>query len=120
MANKIITITPSLDGKNTQAKLANQGYTYNEAGLTYNQPGKQYGGIYQRDQDIIPTLSLAKNVVPTAFSSRVQPSSKGVVPTVSLANNIKPSIFAFSDIYTRPEAPLGKAGPGWFMYLNLD
>jgi hypothetical protein len=38
----------------TQALLADQGYTYNQAGLTYDQLGVQYGGVYNQDQDVLP------------------------------------------------------------------
>lgn len=43
----------------TQALLADQGYTYNQAGLTYNQVGVMYGGIYNQNQDSIPSLFVA-------------------------------------------------------------
>ena len=44
----------------TQAQLADQSYTYNQAGLTYNQIGVQYSGIYNTNQDVLPMLSVAK------------------------------------------------------------
>src|SRR5438034_3617987 len=68
----------------SQAQLANQGYTYNELGLTYNQVGVQYGGIYNTNQDVIPTISMA--------------------------TNIRPSVFAFSDIYTQKVTPPANSG----------
>ncbi len=65
MNQKAIDIIPSLIIQRTDAQLLEQGYTYNQAGMTYNQAGVSYGGVYQVAQDILPEISLAKDVIPT-------------------------------------------------------
>lgn len=60
-------ISPSLIGENTQAQVKDQGYTYNQAGFSYNQIGVMYGGIYNQNQDIIPIVSLAEQIVPSIY-----------------------------------------------------
>ncbi len=57
-------INPQVYIKNTQAKLADQGYTYNQAGFTYNQVGVTYGGAYNLEGDIVAAISFAETVIP--------------------------------------------------------
>ncbi|MHB9161548.1 MAG: hypothetical protein ACYC6W_11800 [Nitrosotalea sp.] len=47
----------------TQAFLAEQGYTYNQVGFSYNQAGIIYGGFSAKNTDIVPIVitSLAEN-----------------------------------------------------------
>lgn len=47
-------ITPIISGYNTDAQLADQGNTFNQAGHTFNQAGDIFGGVYNRNQDIFP------------------------------------------------------------------
>ena len=58
---------PNIIVGDSQTKVADQGYTYNQAGLTYNQAGVQYGGVYLVDQNILP---LVASVSPILFSNQ--------------------------------------------------
>lgn len=62
-------ITPNLTGGTTNAKVYDQGYTYNQSGFTYNQAGVAYGGVYNVDQDIVPLVSLAQQPYPIIFGN---------------------------------------------------
>lgn len=94
MSNTAKQITPTIFGKNTNALVANQGYAYNQAGFTYNQAGWMYGGVYNTNQDVIPTIATAKIITP--------------------------SITAFGQPYTT-HSPINNqktVGPGWFMFVS--
>lgn len=80
----------------TNAKLANQGYTYNQAGFTYNQAGVQYGGVYLQNQDVMPMVFGAKLTQPMNLFIIDQYTSNVVPPP----NNQK------------------IVGPGWWMYVS--
>lgn len=104
-----ITITIPI----TQALLANQGYTYNQSGLTYNQTGVQYGGVYNYNEDVIPSLFVAK---------LEQPSLNILTDFISLTApeiNISPLELSFTDIYkvTSIEKNIS-LGPGFFMFIT--
>lgn len=79
----------------TQAQLADQGYTYNQPGFTYNQAGWQYGGIYNQNQDLAPVF----------FNDT--------------ASFISLSISGIVDIYKPPPVPNNQkvVGIGWWMYI---
>lgn len=81
----------------TNALLENQGYIYNQAGFTYNQPSVMYGGLWNNNWDSIPLLIDSKNIIP--------------------------SIASITDIYTPfvPTPPGGNRqslGPGFFMFIT--
>ena len=87
-----ITIKISL----TDAQLADQGYTFNEAGQTFNEAGVEFGGVYYRNQDVVPMV----------FTSQLQ----------------YPKYMRIYDIYTHPAIPPGPnnqivVGCGWFLYI---
>lgn len=139
-------IIPSLSLGNTNAIVLDQGYTYNQSGFTYNQAGVDYGGVYQQ-QDIIPTISFAMNLPPTAIAQKTQVQlfnqgyvynqagftynqigvdyggiyniNQDISPLVSFAGDLVPSIIGYADIYSQPQPSTGKSGPGWFMFLDL-
>ena len=60
---KISTIKPILIVQRTNKQLIDQGYTYNESGITYNQAEVKYGGL--DDYDISPLVSQAREIKPT-------------------------------------------------------
>ena len=49
----------------TQAKVYNQGYSYNQDGFSYNQPNVNYGGVTNYNQDVMPILADYISVQPT-------------------------------------------------------
>lgn len=59
-------IKPVVKAQQSNALVYDQGITYNEAGLTYNELGVAYGGLY--GQDVVPTVSLSKETVPTSLT----------------------------------------------------
>lgn len=76
------SITPTLTGGTTQAQVAEQGYTYDNAGITYDQALVMYGGLYKTNQDVVPLVSLAETIYPTIYGysdvyTPVTPPSKG-------------------------------------------
>ncbi len=56
----------------SQTKLADQGYTYNQAGFSYNQAGVQYAGAYNLGAEVIPAISLAAQIVLSAIIEKTQ------------------------------------------------
>ena len=80
----------------TDAGLEDQGYTYNQVALTYNQLGVMYAGIYNSNEDIVPLLVQAKETIP--------------------------SVSGFIDIYTPfippPSGNNISLAPGFFMYIT--
>jgi hypothetical protein len=55
---KIDDIRPILEPlEKTEKLVANQGYSYNEAGISYNQIGVQYGGLYGNESQN-PTIQI--------------------------------------------------------------
>lgn len=113
--------SPQMIGENTQVQVFSQGITYSNPGITYSNPGIKYGGIYNITQDIVPTISLAENIIPQI--STINDEGRGfTVPILSLAKNINPTVYGYVDIYTPgtliPPSS-GKNGPGWFMFINL-
>ncbi len=136
MSQKAQNIIPSLTGFNTKAQVNEQGYTYNQPGFTYNQSGVDYGGVYNVGQDIIPSISLAKDTSPKLTGSRTQAQleeqgytynqsgfgynqpgamyagvynyDQDVFPTVSNIDTHVPLIASFADIYTTFIPPSGK------------
>lgn len=94
MANRAFDIVPSLKVQNTDAQVLDQGYTYNQTSLTYNQIGVDYAGVYQIGEDIVPIISMAKDFIPT--------------------------IYNYLDIYQGPPPPNFQktVGPGWWMYVS--
>ncbi|MDE1868138.1 MAG: hypothetical protein KGI08_10580 [Thaumarchaeota archaeon] len=77
----------------TDAFVEDQGYTYNEPGLTYNQAGVFYGGVQNVNEDVVPLIVTASQVIP---------------------NNV-----VVNDIYTPfVPPPLNPVmGVGWFMFV---
>ena len=56
---------------NTQAKVLDQGYTYNQATFTYNHVLVDYGGLYNQNDDILPlTLTFTDT-----YTKKSTPSS---------------------------------------------
>ena len=143
MPNIVIDFKPSLTGENTDALVENQGYTYNQAGLTYNQAGVMYGGVYNVNQDIVPTVSLASNIVPSLMGENTQAKledqgytynqaglsynqagvmyggiynrNEDIVPLVSLASQNYPTVAGYSDIYTPGGTPPPPTNSGLLM-----
>ncbi len=97
--------TPKASAQNTKALLSDQGFTYNEAGKTYNEAGMTYGGVYNYQEDIVPTISQAEN--PFISARAIAQSSPFII-----ANSFspKPSISGYSDIYTPYVAPSANSG----------
>lgn len=147
MANKAVNIVPSLIVQNTDAQVLEQDYIYNQSGFTYNQVGVDYGGVYKVSEDIIPSISLAKDIVPSLIVQRTDVqllnqgyiynqtnftynqsgisyggiyfSGEDILPLVSKAKDITPSISGFADIYTNIPPFSGQSvGPGWFMFIT--
>lgn len=114
MGNKIINDAPNLTGENTQAQVFEQGITYDQVGFTYDQIGIAYGGIYNTDEDVIPTISLAENIIPRI--AMISDEGRGFTdPIISLAETIRPSIFGYSDIYTNNTPPPPQPNAGMLM-----
>jgi hypothetical protein len=116
--SSIISDAPILTGVSTQAQVYSQGITYDNAGITYDNIGIAYGGVYNPDWDIIPTISLAENIVPSVIVK----NDYFNVPTMNLAENIMPSISGYNDIYTlAPPKPNTNhsVGPGWFLFVTI-
>ena len=86
-------ITPDLQGENTNAQVNVTGITYSDPGITYSDPGIAYGGVYNVDEDIIPLVSLAENIVPS-IQAGIDLGNPKNIPS----NNLP-------------------VGPGWFMYV---
>ena len=48
----------------TDAILASQGYTYNEAGLSYDQAGVEYAGFSDGSEDVAPAILTINQTKP--------------------------------------------------------
>lgn len=62
LLNTPITQRPTLQMGRTEAQLYDQGYTYNEPGISFDQVGVAYGGIY--GYDITPLVSMSISIFP--------------------------------------------------------
>ena len=65
-------IKPVVSARKTTKLLANQGYTYNRAGLTYNEIGLIYGGVY--GYDVVPSVALSYVTTPSASIRSIKPT----------------------------------------------
>ena len=71
-----LPITPIISGFNTQAQLANNGNTFNQAGHTFNQAGDIFNGVYNRSQDVVPITMTFDDLNATIY---VPPSTQVIV-----------------------------------------
>ena len=97
--------TPRASAQNTKALLSDQGFTYNEPGKTYNEVGMTYGGIYNYQEDIVPTISQADSFVISAKAIAFS-----MPQLFAQVKNPTPSIYGYSDIYTPYVAPGANSG----------
>jgi hypothetical protein len=91
---KIKTIKPRGEAGRTVATLYDEGITYNETGVTFND-AIAYGGIYNYGMDLKPIISLVRNR--------------------------KPSIKSYDDIQDTETPILYRGmpmGPGFFLYIT--
>lgn len=129
----------------TQAQLADQGNTYNQAGLTYNSP-VQYGGVYNTNQDTIPSIFVAKLDIPSInilndFISLKIPATQALLEDQGYTYNqagftydqaiayggvynsnqdVLPLELSFTDIYSPFVPPTTgniPLGPGFFLFI---
>lgn len=80
---------PTLSIQRTNRQRTTQEYTYNEDGLTYNELGVMYGGLYEAD--IMPAISSSRVVAMPVQATRVLPSPTSFV--------VAPSIQYSRDVY---------------------
>lgn len=67
-------ITPTMTIVATQAKLNSQGRSFNQANTSFNQTGNTFEGIYNRDQDIVPSFFISIETTPSIISfTDIQP-----------------------------------------------
>lgn len=82
----------------TNAVVTSQGYTYNQATLTYNQAGVKYGGIQGVNQDIAPNFF-------NDTATLLVPSISGII-----------DVGAIFEGGARGQS----VGPGFFLYITHD
>ncbi len=129
-------IVPTAKATSTQGKLQDDGITYNQTGVTYNDSRYAYGGFYGLS-DVQPTISLVASEIPRGIASRTQAllSDQGitynqsgvsyndlrylyagiygftdVTPLLSRVMNPIPMIVSAEDIYSAPLPPQQNAG----------
>ncbi len=67
----IPSVTAKADGDininipTTDAQLLSQGYTYNQANLTYNEVGVKFGGVQDANEEFLPILFTANEDIPS-------------------------------------------------------
>lgn len=66
---KQLNFAPSLIVGRTNARISDDGITYDEAGVTYDDIRYTYGGIY--GEDIYPQVVSARNDIPTNIHFQV-------------------------------------------------
>lgn len=79
----------------TDALVNEQGYTYNQAAMTYNEPGVAYGGIYNFNEDIIPLFADNNATLQSPLISSII--------DIGAEKHYRYSL-----------------GPGWFMFVTYD
>jgi hypothetical protein len=67
MSSLALQITPTLSGSDTQGLVADQGYTFNQAGQTFNEVGVMFGGLYQNQLD----FPVFTTIAPLADTPRI-------------------------------------------------
>lgn len=140
-------IKPTVTASRTDASVNDQHITYNEVGVTYNDPLYQYGGQYGQ-QDVFPSIRAiiyqnlpvtSMRTAGTILDQHITYNQTGItyneagyfyggynvaeqiLPLISLASNIYPRIALSGDIQITTPPPVNNnmsIGPGWFMYVT--
>lgn len=56
--NKAYDISPVFSGGTTNSLISNQEITYNEVGISYNEDGYVYGGLYGSSDGLQPVMTI--------------------------------------------------------------
>lgn len=96
----------------TQAQSENQGYSYNQASLTYNQAGVFYAGLYSQNEDIIPILLNGNIEVPFI---KISPETLDLILT-----NTNASLYDQGNTYNQAGLTYDQAGIAYAGLYNQN